>query len=171
MNAAMNEIEKPYLKTKTPKFAIGDTVDVHIKIREGDRERVQVFTGTVIARRGSGTRETFTVRRVVAGEGVERVFPLHSPIVTSVKIKRKGKVRRAKLYYLRERVGKATKVKELIAEVGDKKKSRTKKRGRKAKQARKEAASAAKAKGKEQPPTDKDVEKEKAEEEVATAEE
>ena len=166
MNAAMNEIEKPYLKKKTPKFNIGDTVDVHIKIREGDRERVQIFTGTVIARRGSGTRETFTVRRVVAGEGVERVFPLHSPIVTSIKVKRKGKVRRAKLYYLRERVGKATKVKELIAEVGDKKKSRTKKRGRKAKKARKEAASTA-----EEQPNEEEAKNDEVEEEVTAAEE
>ena len=131
MDTRIREVEKEYMKDKVPSFSIGDTVDVHIRIKEGDRERIQVFTGTVIARRGSGTRETFTVRRIVAGEGVERVFPLHSPVVVDVKVRRRGKVRRAKLYYLRDRVGKATKVKELIEEVSGKKKSRTRKRGRK----------------------------------------
>jgi large subunit ribosomal protein L19 len=160
MDAIMNDVEEAYMKKKTPRFNIGDTVDVHIKIREGDRERVQVFTGTVISRRGSGTRETFTVRRIVAGEGVERVFPLHSPVVTSIEVARKGRVRRAKLYYLRERVGKATKVKELIEELGEKKKSRTKKRGRKARKAKDEAASA-----------EATVEEQSAEEEVVAAEE
>lgn len=131
----LREIEKEYLRKKVPRFSVGDTVDVHIKLKEGERERVQVFTGTVIARRGSGTRETFIVRRIVAGEGVERVFPLHSPVIENIKVRRRGKVRRAKLYYLRGRVGKATKVKELIEEVADRKKSRTRKRGRKARKA------------------------------------
>jgi large subunit ribosomal protein L19 len=93
-------------------FTIGDTVDVHTRILEGDKERVQVFTGVVIAMRGSGMRETFTVRRIVAGEGVERTFPVHSPKVADVVVKRHGRVRRAKLYYLRDRIGKATRLRE-----------------------------------------------------------
>jgi large subunit ribosomal protein L19 len=160
----VSEVEKSYMKKKIAKFNVGDTVDVHIKIREGDRERIQVFTGTVIARRGSGTRETFTVRRIVAGEGVERVFPIHSPVVTSIKIRRRGKVRRAKLYYLRERVGKATKVKELIEETGERKKSRTKKRGKKARKARAAAA------GKTETPEPADEENSIEEETVAAEE-
>lgn len=99
--------------TPLPFFEVGDTVDVFVRIREGEKERTQVFSGTVIrVRGGRGIRGTFTVRRIVAGEGVERVFPFHSPHVQDVQVKRKGKVRRAKLYYLRDRVGKATKVKE-----------------------------------------------------------
>jgi len=97
---------------KRPDFQVGDTVDVHVKIVEGENERVQVFRGTVLARKGKGVRETFTVRRIVQGEGIERIFPLCSPRVVKVEVKRRGKVRRAKLYYLRERVGKGTKVKE-----------------------------------------------------------
>ena len=97
-----------------PKFEIGDTVRVSVNIREGERERIQMFEGTVIARRGSGVAETFTVRRVSYGVGVERVFPLHSPNVVAVQTIRKGRVRRSKLYYLRDRVGKAAKVKEQI---------------------------------------------------------
>ena len=99
---------------KLPKFDIGDTVRVSVNIREGDRERVQMFEGTVIARRGSGVAETFTVRRVSYGVGVERVFPVHSPNVVAVQVVRRGRVRRSKLYYLRDRVGKAAKVKEQI---------------------------------------------------------
>ncbi len=99
---------------KTPKFEIGDTVRVSVNIREGDRERIQMFEGTVIARRGSGIAETFTVRRLSYGVGVERVFPVHSPNVVAVETVRKGRVRRSKLYYLRNRVGKAAKVKEQI---------------------------------------------------------
>jgi large subunit ribosomal protein L19 len=99
-------------KAQLPKFDIGDTVDVAVKIIEGDKERVQIFTGTVIGRKGSGIHETFTVRRIVAGEGVERIFPLHSPRITDVKVVRKAKTRRAKLYYLRERTGKATQLRE-----------------------------------------------------------
>ncbi|HEX4589135.1 MAG TPA: 50S ribosomal protein L19 [Gemmataceae bacterium] len=95
-----------------PKFDVGDTVDVHVRILEGNKERVQVFNGTVIAKRGEGARETFTVRRIVQGEGVERVFPLNSPKIAKVDVKRSGESRRAKLYYLRDRVGKATKLRE-----------------------------------------------------------
>lgn len=109
---AVDRIEQGQLKEKVPEFQVGDVVDVHVRIREGDKERIQVFTGTVIARRGGGVRETFTVRRIVGGEGVERIFPLHSPNVVDVRVRRPGRVRRAKLYYLRQRVGKATKVKE-----------------------------------------------------------
>ena len=93
-------------------FEIGDTVDVHTKILEGNKERIQVFTGVVIARSGSGSREMFTVRRIVAGEGVERKFPLHSPRIDKVVVKRSSVVRRAKLYFLRDRVGKAVRLKE-----------------------------------------------------------
>ena len=102
------------MKKEVPEFAIGDTIRVEVKIREGERERLQAFEGTVIAKRGSGVAETFTVRRVSYGVGVERVVPLHSPNVDSVKIVRRGKVRRSKLYYLRDRVGKAAKVKERL---------------------------------------------------------
>ena len=100
------------LKKAPPKFDIGDTVDVHVRILEGQKERTQIFGGTVIARRGSGMNEMFTVRRIVQGEGVERTFPLHSPKIAAVEVKRSGQVRRAKLYYLRDRVGKATKLRE-----------------------------------------------------------
>jgi len=102
------------LKTNPPKFNVGDTVRVHNKIKEGARERIQMFEGTVIARRGGGINETFTVRRVSYGVGTEKTFPLNSPNVDNVVVIRRGKVRRAKLYYLRERVGKRAKVKERI---------------------------------------------------------
>ena len=102
------------LKEDAPVVNIGETVRVHVKIREGERERIQVFEGTVIAKNNSGIAETFTVRRVSYGVGVERVFPVHSPNVAKVELVRKGRVRRAKLYYLRDRVGKAAKVKEQI---------------------------------------------------------
>ncbi len=102
------------IKEQPPVVEIGDTVRVSVKIREGDKERIQVFEGTVIARRGSGVAETFTVRRVSYGVGVERVFPIHSPNVAGVAVVRKGRIRRAKLYYLRDRVGKAAKVKEAL---------------------------------------------------------
>ncbi len=105
-------IEKENMKTEAPKVEIGDYVRVHVKVKEGNRERVQVFEGTVIAKRGEGVKETFTVRRISYGVGVERIFPLHSPRLEKVELVRKGKVRRAKLYYLRQRVGKAAKVKE-----------------------------------------------------------
>ena len=102
------------LKTELPKFEIGDTVVVHNKIVEGSRERIQLFEGTVIAKRNGGISETFTVRRIAYGVGVEKTFPLHSPKVAKVEVIRHGKVRRAKLYYVRDRVGKAAKVKEKI---------------------------------------------------------
>ncbi len=105
-------VEKSSLKAEVPTFAIGDTVDVHTKILEGDKERVQVFTGVVIARNGSGSREMFTVRRIVANEGVERKFPLHSPKIEKIEVVRGGVVRRAKLYFLRDRVGKAVRLRE-----------------------------------------------------------
>lgn len=108
----LNAVEKKYLKTEKPKFAVGDTVDVHTKILEGTKERIQIFTGTVIARSGSGSREMFTVRRIVSGEGVERKFPLHSPRIDKVDVKRSGVTRRAKLYFLRDRVGKSVRLKE-----------------------------------------------------------
>src|SRR5712672_643841 len=105
-------VEKTSIKSEVPEFAIGDTVDVQTKILEGDKERFQIFTGVVIARSGSGSREMFTVRRIVANEGVERKFPLHSPKVAKVEVKRSGVTRRAKLYYLRDRVGKAVRLRE-----------------------------------------------------------
>jgi large subunit ribosomal protein L19 len=111
---ALKLIAADSVKENAPQFEVGDTVRVDVKIREGDRERIQAFEGTVIAKKGSGVAETFTVRRVSYGVGVERVFPLHSPNVATVKVVRNGKVRRSKLYYLRDRVGKAAKVKELI---------------------------------------------------------
>src|SRR6187401_201266 len=105
-------VEKTSLKAETPQFAVGDTVDVHTRILEGEDERIQIFSGTVIARSGSGSREMFTVRRIVSGEGVERKFPLHSPRVAKVVVKRSGVVRRAKLYFLRDRIGKAVRLRE-----------------------------------------------------------
>ena len=111
---ALKLIAQDSLKAEKPAFSVGDTVRVDVKIREGDRERIQAFEGTVIAINGSGVTETFTVRRVSYGVGVERVFPVNSPNVADVKVVRYGKVRRAKLYYLRDRVGKASKVKERI---------------------------------------------------------
>ena len=104
--------EKSSLKTKVPQFRIGDTVAVHLRIAEGGKERVQQFAGVVIARRGRGISETFTVRRIVNNEGVERIFMVHSPHVVKVDVTRSGKVRRAKLYYLRDRVGKARRLRE-----------------------------------------------------------
>ena len=108
----MSLVEKPSLKSEIPRFEVGDTVDVHCRILEGEKERIQIFNGVVIARAGSGTREMFTVRRIVQGEGVERKFPLHSPRIATVTVKRSGVTRRAKLYYLRERTGKAVRLKE-----------------------------------------------------------
>lgn len=111
---ALKLIAQDSLRKDELSFNIGDTVRVYVKIREGERERIQAFEGTVIARKGSGVSETFTVRRVSYGVGVERVFPYHSPNVESVQVIRRGRVRRSKLYYLRGRVGKAAKVKEQI---------------------------------------------------------
>jgi large subunit ribosomal protein L19 len=108
----MRSIEAEFLKSDLPELYIGDTVKVGVKIKEGDKERVQPYEGIVIARRNSGINETITVRRVFQGVGVERVFLLHSPKVDSISVVRRGKVRRAKLFYLRDRVGKATRVKQ-----------------------------------------------------------
>jgi large subunit ribosomal protein L19 len=105
-------VEASSLKPEVPSFAIGDTVDVHTRILEGEKERVQIFNGVVIAKSGSGTREMFVVRRIVAGEGVERKFPLHSPKIATIEVKRSGVARRAKLYYLRDRTGKSTRLRE-----------------------------------------------------------
>lgn len=106
------EIEKSMMRSDLPEFRPGDTVAIHYKIKEGDRERIQVFEGVVIAKKGGGVRETFIVRKVSYGVGVERIFPLHSPLIAKVDVKRRGKVRRAKLYYLRGRSKKASRIKE-----------------------------------------------------------
>src|ERR1700758_2464538 len=106
------QVEQSSLKKERPEFAIGDTVDVHQRILEGEKERIQIFNGVVIARSGAGTREMFVVRRIVQGEGVERKFPLHSPRIAKIEVKRSGIVRRAKLYFLRDRVGKAVRLRE-----------------------------------------------------------
>ena len=111
---ALRLISQDSLKEEAPVIEIGDTVKVSVRVREGEKSRIQVFEGTVIARKGSGVSETFTVRRVSYGVGVERVFPIHSPNVAGVQVVRHGRVRRSKLYYLRDRVGKAAKVKEQI---------------------------------------------------------
>ena len=110
----MKSITQEYEKTEIPAFGVGDTIKVHIKIKEGNRERIQVFEGTVIKRQGGSNRETFTVRKNSNGVGVEKTWPLHSPIVEKIEVVRHGKARRAKLYYLRDRVGKAARVKELV---------------------------------------------------------
>lgn len=108
----IDKVQEKHVKKNAPKFNIGDTVDVHVKIVEGDKERVQIFNGTVIARKGQGINEVFTVRRIVNNEGVERIFPLHSPNVVQVEVKRSGCTRRSKLYFLRERAGKAVRLRE-----------------------------------------------------------
>jgi large subunit ribosomal protein L19 len=112
MHELLKKAEESSLRGDELQFEIGDTVDVHTRILEGNKERIQIFSGVVIARRGSGTRAMFTVRRIVAGEGVERTFPVHSPKVAQLVVKRHGRVRRAKLFYLRDRVGKATRLTE-----------------------------------------------------------
>ncbi|MGN1101431.1 MAG: 50S ribosomal protein L19 [Huintestinicola sp.] len=111
---ALKLISDSSLKAEVPAFEVGDTVKVHVRIKEGQKYRIQIFEGTVIAKRHGGIQETFTVRRVAHGCGIERVFPVHSPVVDKVEVVRNGKVRRSKLYYLRDRVGKAAKVKEQI---------------------------------------------------------
>lgn len=111
-NKIMAAVEADNTKPEQPQFQIGDTVDVYQRILDGEKERFQIFNGVVIARRGSGSRETFTVRRIVQGEGVERIFPINSMKIAKIEVKRTGKVRRAKLYFLRKRVGKATKLRE-----------------------------------------------------------
>ncbi|WAM34728.1 50S ribosomal protein L19 [Caldicellulosiruptor morganii] len=110
----IREIENEMLRKDIPDFKPGDTVRVHFKVIEGGRERIQAFEGLVIKRRGKGLSETFTVRRISYGVGVERVFPLHSPRIEKIEVVRRGKVRRAKLYYIREKIGKAAKIKELV---------------------------------------------------------
>ena len=110
----IKNLTEEQIRTDLPELKIGDTVKVHFKVREGSRERIQVFEGTIISKRGGGVSESFTVRRISYGVGVERVFPVNSPKIDKVEVVRQGKVRRAKLYYLRDRVGKATKVKERI---------------------------------------------------------
>ena len=112
MTDILLDVEKPFLRKDLPDFSPGDSVRVHVKVREGEKERIQIFAGVVIARRGGGARETFTVRKISSGIGVERVFPLHSPVIDKIEVDRKGAVRRAKLYYLRERKGKAARIGE-----------------------------------------------------------
>ena len=114
MNEIIKNIEAAQLKASVPEFSVGDTVKVYNKIKEGNRERIQVFEGTVIKRQGGSSRETFTVRKLSNGVGVERTWPLHSPTIEKIEVVRTGKARRAKLFYLRDRVGKAAKVKELV---------------------------------------------------------
>jgi large subunit ribosomal protein L19 len=108
----IEDVEQGYLRDDIPDFSPGDNLKVHVRVVEGGRERIQIFEGVVIARSGAGVRETFTVRKVAFGVGVERIFPVHAPIVSSIEVTRRGAVRRAKLYYLRDRVGKATRIKE-----------------------------------------------------------
>lgn len=127
------QVEKPHLKTEVPEFKIGDTVDVHTRILEGEKERIQIFNGVVIGRSGSGTRSMFRVRRIVQGEGVEREFPLHSPRIAKIEVKRSGIVRRAKLYFLRDRVGKAVRLRERRTEQTEEAAKKTPARKKKAK--------------------------------------
>ena len=112
INRFVENVEKAHLKGEVPQFQVGDTVDVATRIVEGDKERIQVFSGTVIMKKGRGINETFTVRRIVNNEGVERIFPLHSPFIAKVVVKRSGETRRAKLFYLRDRVGKSVRLTE-----------------------------------------------------------
>ncbi|GAA0722943.1 50S ribosomal protein L19 [Clostridium malenominatum] len=114
MLEVIKAIEAEQIRTDLPEFNVGDTIKVHVRIKEGTRERVQLFEGTVLKRQNGGLRETFTVRRVASGVGVERTFPVNAPTVEKIEVVRRGKVRRAKLFYLRDRVGKAAKVKELL---------------------------------------------------------
>lgn len=111
---SLDAIEKEWTRKKAAKFDVGDSVDIHVRIIEGDRERIQIFAGVVIAKRHEGLSETFTVRRMVQGEGVERIFPVNSPRVVDIIVKKKGNVRRAKLHYLRDRVGRGTRVEEKL---------------------------------------------------------
>ncbi len=121
----LQEVEKEYLRTDLPDFRAGDTVRLHVKVAEGDKERVQIYQGVVIRRRGTGTRASFAVRKVSAGVGVERVFPLHSPVLGKIEVVRRGRVRRAKLYYLRELRGKAARIEERREDRPAKKKARS----------------------------------------------
>jgi large subunit ribosomal protein L19 len=118
-NRLLALVEDGQMKKDVTDFSIGDQVEVHQRILEGQKERIQIFSGTVIGRKGDGMRESFTVRRIVQGEGVERVFPLHSPKIAKVEVKRTGQVRRAKLYYMRKRVGKSTRLRERTEKASD----------------------------------------------------
>lgn len=146
-NRLMELVEQTSLKSTVPHFEIGDTVDVHVRILEGEKERIQIFNGVVIARSGTKTREMFVVRRIVQGEGVERKFPVHSPRIADIVVKRSGKVRRAKLYYLRGLSGKAVRLKERFiggkATLAEAEAARIEKRA--ARKARSEARAAARA--------------------------
>ena len=108
----VGDIEKSMMKVEIPRFSVGDTVKVHVKVREGEKERIQIFTGTVIAKKGGRNRSTFVVRKVSGGVGVERGFPLYSPVLKKIEVAKRGRVRRAKLYYLREKAGKAARIRE-----------------------------------------------------------
>src|SRR4029079_16140327 len=149
-NPYMELVERSTMKEKVPNFEIGDTVDVHVRILEGEKERIQIFNGVVIARSGGGPREMFVVRRIVQGEGVERKFPVHSPRIADIVVKRSGQVRRDKLYYLRERSGKAVRLKERFpggkATAAEAKVAKAERRATKAaaKKAKADAAAAAK---------------------------
>jgi large subunit ribosomal protein L19 len=129
-NTLIESVEKNYLKKEMPQFEVGDTVDVATRIVEGEKERTQIFAGTVIMKKGRGMNETFTVRRLVNNEGVERIFPINSPFISKVTVRRSGETRRAKLFYLRDRVGKATR----LAEVRKVKKEEVPTKGKKAKE-------------------------------------
>jgi large subunit ribosomal protein L19 len=118
MSSRIRQAETAHYRKQNLEFQVGDTVDVAVRIPEGDKERIQVFTGRVIRRRGGGLSENFTVRRIVMGEGVERTFPLHSPRIAGVKVISRGAVRRGRLYYLRQRVGKGTRLREIVGEIG-----------------------------------------------------
>lgn len=120
----LDQVEKSYMRDDIPPFSSGDTLRVHVRIREGDKERIQIFQGTVISRRGAGTGATFTVRKISSGIGVERVFPLHSPNIAKIERLRAGSVRRKKLYYLRDLTGKSARIKEQIIETDAQKKAR-----------------------------------------------
>ncbi len=145
-NRLMTVVEESTMKTTIPSFDIGDTVDVHVRILEGDKERIQIFNGVVIGRSGSGSREMVIVRRIVQGEGVERKFPLHSPRIADIVVKRSGKVRRAKLYYLRQRSGKAVRLKERFSSTAGSAEAKAAKAERRAARiAKKEAKAKAKA--------------------------
>lgn len=136
-------VEASSLKEKPPKFEIGDTVDVHCRILEGEKERIQKFNGVVIAKAGSGSRETFVVRRIVASEGVERKFLVHSPKIAKIEVKRSSVVRRAKLYFLRDRVGKAVRLKERRIERPAEEEVKVKKKAKRGRKAKKEKAAKA----------------------------
>ena len=119
MSSRIRQADQPYERSDLPDIKVGDSVDVQVKITEGDRERVQTFSGIVIRVRGGGLGRTFTVRRIVQGEGVERTFPFHSPVIAGIEVTRKGRVRRSRLYYLRDRVGKSTRLREVLGNRGN----------------------------------------------------